>query len=214
MILEKEQNLEMINIINNIQLHENKYKLILKNNIEIKNFISNLNNYCLIIKILSDFPDFYEDLKYIETNNELERTIWNFEHYNYIENIREIEPIIKKIIKDGLKLEYITNIQYKILKLINSKIKNVFKSDLVLNTIYNKNNKLITKKEIEFFCNIIHIIFYRMLEKSNKKNKLKNEELILFINNDDYFNYFINLKKLLETKLFIKSNNFIDQSFF
>jgi len=105
---------------------EQKYILSSIPKINLKIFddiVKKISNYKLIVKILYSNQDFYLDLKYIQIDyfrepNEVAclETIWNVEHYEYIESIKNTELDIYHLIKFATKYNIMSYVQSKLAK--------------------------------------------------------------------------------------------------
>jgi len=199
-----QNNNDIINYTNKINEIESKFKIINECDInELKIFYKKFSQYIFIFKILYENNDFYEDLKFIETSNDYEQLIWINEHYNFLNEIRSIESTIKLMIKDSIKIGFITKIQYELLKKIEPKIKNVFKMDVVLSSIFEnekKNIELPIIKEYEFYFDIIEIIIYKMYEYQKEKldYDVNSNDINYLLRNDKYINLISNIKNVLK----------------
>lgn len=199
-----ENNINIINYKNKINEIESKYKIINQCDInELKKISKKIFNYSLIFKILYNNHDFYEDLKFIETSNEFEQIIWINEHYDFIMNVRSIELTIKQMIKDSLKIGFITKIQYELLKKIQQKIINVFESDVIISSLFNNNNniELLIIKEFEFYFDMIEIIIYKMYDYDTEKFNydINLVEIDNLLRDDKYINLISNIKNVLKS---------------
>ena len=196
-------NQEIISLENSVLQYERD--IIIKYNITIpENFKELFNNYKLSIKMLFNDPKFYINIREICTNNNLEIEIWNNEHYEYINNFIGFNNILLNLIHESYKYDLISLIQYKLLKIIFKKIKNIWYSDVILSEMYpiiNKknNNKIISLNELNYFIDMIDIIYYKLhLIKNTVYEQEINENDIL--NDKKYLSYINNVKNFLESK--------------
>jgi hypothetical protein len=77
----------------------------------------------ITVRLLFDDYKFYSVIKYIVLDQSLEinqyifnEIIWIHEHYEFIEQLREIEPDIKLLLEDSNNIGWISKIQYKLAK--------------------------------------------------------------------------------------------------
>ena len=196
------------------------------NKYELDIFYKKFNQYKIITKIIFDYPYFYSELKSIQldedsnTNvNIYNQIIWIHEHYEFIENIRKTESDIEILLNKSYNSGLITFIQYKLSKKILKKIDLIYKSDIILYDFYHKNNisneddlhyknqfehkkifieNNLINSQLDFFFDIIEIIFLQIYNIMNKKIKYnKNYILENLSNNNKYFNKISKLKKYL-----------------
>lgn len=199
---------------NKILKYESKYNLNNKINLsEFINFYKKFNHYKIICTSLYNDPKFYLNLQEIMINNynnlnELTylEIIWLNEHYELIEQIRSIESDIKIIIKKSIRLDLISNIQYKLIKILNSKIHKIFEQDITLQKLYNYEYNNITKNELDLYFNIIEIILLKILNNNNN-NYITIDSLL---NNDKYSKFIDTIKNNMIIKSNLIFKNFIN----
>jgi len=143
---------------------ENKYissienDIILKNNIILpSNFLNLYNNYKITIILLLDDPDFFynyhcmiEEKEYIRNNEILIN-----EHCERITNFITFTNYFIDLIKKGFFSGYISFIQYKLTKQIVKNINNIWFSEYYAKKIYNKKNKIPSRRDLSYFFDII-----------------------------------------------------------
>ena len=138
-----------------------------------------ISTYKLIVNLLYYDPDFYSEVKYIQIDcsqknpNEIAylEIIWDMEHYEYIEKIRNCSNDIVNLIKFGHKYNIITYIQYKFVKKTLGKINEIFESDKSIGKLYGIKpdiTTIISKNEVELFFDILDIIILKI--NLNKKS--------------------------------------------
>ena len=154
--------------------------------------------------MLFNDPKYYVNIREICTNNNLEIEIWNNEHYEYINNFIGFNNILLNLIHESYKYDLISLIQYKLLKIIFKKIKNIWYSDVILSEMYpiinKKNNKKsISINELNYFTDMIDIIYYKLhLIRNTVYEEEIDENDIL--NDKKYLSYINNVKNFLESK--------------
>lgn len=178
------------------------------------NFISNKKFFR---KIKSDkFKNVYKNFKYsinalmedskyfitirdicIRENTPNEIEFFNTEHYDYIQKYKKFGKKLLNVIRYAVKSDIITNFEYKLLKDINKRIENVWKTDEIFLYMYaDEVYDIPTFKEIEFYFSLLDIIFSRIdcftFEKKN---------FIEILDNDDYIDLIKSMKHNLTTIL-------------
>lgn len=169
--------------------------------------VKKISNYKLIVKILYSNSDYYLDIKYIQIDylrepNEVAclETMWNVEHYEYIESIKNTETDILQLIKFATKYNLITDIQSKFIKKMIKKINLIFESDQSMENLYGvqPNIKLIiSETDLELFFNLLEIIFIKIsiyVSKSHSKISIEHN----ISNNFKYSNLIKKIKFNLE----------------
>lgn len=163
------------------------------------NFISNKKFFR---KIKSDkFKNVYKNFKYSinalmedskyfiairdicikeDTPNEIE--FFNTEHYDYIQKYKKFGKKLLNTIKYAVESDIITNFEYKLLKDINKRIGNVWKTDEIFLHVYEDEiYDIPTFKEVEFYFSMLDIIFNKIESFS-----LEKKNLIEILDNDNY----------------------------
>jgi hypothetical protein len=204
----KKLNKKIFNYQKKIINYESKFNFIKVDYDELKKFYKKINNYKFICILLYNNPDFYIDIKYLQIDNyrELNEIVyleifWLNQHYEFIEEIRSIENDIKQLFQDAYKYGLITNIQYKLVKKIMMQILKIFELDKSLEKLYGEklnSEHYISKKEIEFYFDILEIILLKIYSSNNSSNKIYN-----LCKNEKYTNLINKIKINL-----IKKNNF------
>ena len=196
------------------------------NVIELENFYKSFCQYKITCKLLYTDPTIFSTIKLIELDKSVSidqyvfnEIIWNHEHYEFIEKMRSIENDLILLIKDSVKFDLVTKIQYKLIKGISPKIYKIFESDSILIGLYmdldldldsdsdsniyiQYNLKLISKTELDFYFDIIEIILFKMFIESKKKNYLTSntKNISDLLNNQSYTDNIIKIKNLLTIK--------------
>ena len=169
--------------------------------------IKKISNYILVVKILYSNPDFFLELKYIlidyfREENEVAclETIWNVEHYEYIESIKNVEFDIFQLIKFATKYNLISWIQSKYLKkMIKEKINLIFESDKSFENFYihRSDIKLIVHEiDLELFFNMLDIIIIKI--KILYKSNTQITDVLNISNNKKYSNSINKIKSNLK----------------
>ena len=106
-------------------------------------FYQKFIKYKLLSTILFDDPCFYLLIKFIDLDKstEINEYVYNeiiciHEHYCYIEKIRLIESELNLLLKYSLKNNWLTRIQYKLIKMITPKIIKIFESDKIFSNAF------------------------------------------------------------------------------
>lgn len=213
MIIIKEKNRKIKNYQHQISNIESKYKILNQSNIsEVKDFFKKFNQYKYTFNLLFSCSDYYFNIKDIELSNKnisqniylMMENIWNSEYYDFIMNIRSIEPLIQLLVKDSYKYGFITKIQLELIKLIRPKIINMFESDIILKSIYEYKTNIIlpSREEIDLYFNIIEIIIFKLFESNKKKNNSYTSNIENIILDKNYTDTIAKIKN-------IKKNNII-----
>ena len=213
MIIIKEKNRKIKNYQHQISNIESKYKILNQSNIsEVKDFFKKFNQYKYTFNLLFSCSDYYFNIKDIELSNKnisqniylMMENIWNSEYYDFIINIRSIEPLIIVLVKDSYKYGFITKIQLELIKLIRPKIINMFESDIILKSIYEYKTNIIlpSREEIDLYFNIIEIIIFKLFESNKKKNNSYTSNIENIILDKNYTDTIAKIKN-------IKKNNII-----
>ena len=166
--------------------------------------IKKISNYNLVVKILYSNPDFFLELKYIQIDyfrkpNEVAclETLWNVEHYEYIESIKNVEFDIFQLIKFANKYNLISYVQSKyIKKMIKKKINLIFESDKSFENFYNPipNIKLIiSETNLQLFFDLLDIIIIKINLLSKSDTNIIN---VIDISNNVKYSNLINKIKL------------------
>lgn len=169
--------------------------------------IKKISNYKLIVKILYSSPDFYLDIKYIQIDyfrepNEVAclESIWNVEHYEYMETIKNTETDILQLIKFATKYNLMSYIQAKFVKKMIKKINLIFESDKSMENLYGIQpdiKLIISETDLELFFNILNIVFIKInVHIYNTDLKLPN--ILDISNNIKYSNLIKKIKLNLE----------------
>lgn len=135
--------------------------------------IKKILNYKFVVKILYSNPDFCLDIKYIQIDyfrelNEVAclETLWNVEHYEYIESIKNTDLDIFQVIKFATKYNLMSYVQAKFIKkMIKEKINLLFESDKSMEKLYGirpDTNLIISEKDLELFFNTLDIVFIKI----------------------------------------------------
>ena len=173
----------------------------------LNDMIKKISNYILVVKILHSNPDFYSELKCIQIDyfrkpNEVAclETIWNVEHYEYIESIKNVEFDIFQLIKFATKYNLISYVQSKyIKKMIKEKINLIFESDKSLENFYihRPDIKLIVSEtDLKLFFDILDIVIIKINSFSKSNKKITN--VLNLSNNIKYTNLIKKIKLNLE----------------
>ncbi len=152
-------------------------------------------NYKYSINALMEEPKYFIIIRelYVREDDINEIEFFNTEHYEYIDKYKKFGKKISSIIKFANKSDMITNFEYKLLKDISKRIKNVWKTDEIFANVYE--NEIIdipTFKEVEYYFLMLDIIFNK-IETFN----LDRKNLIEILDNDDYIRVITELKKNL-----------------
>ena len=196
MNLDQKKNLK--NLEEEINIYEKN--IILKNKLIItENFNECFNHYKLSINLLFEDPSYYLIIRNICLNDDYNQTdidIWNSEHFDIITKYINFNSIIKRLIKNVFSLGIISIIQYKLLKHIQKKIINIWKTDMIFITIYNQKLNLPSKNEIKYFFDMVEIIYYKLLMINNKDLEETNPFEIL--NDQNYLKSITMIKKIFK----------------
>ena len=190
-----QQNLK--NLEKDIYLYEND--IILTNKLIIPdNFNECFNHYKLSINLLFEDPSYYLIIRNIclDSDNQSDIDIWNSEHFDIIAKYIYFNSTIKLLIKNAFSIGIISVIQYKLLKYIQKKIINIWKTDMVLTLIYTNNLSLPSQIEIKYFFDMIEIIYYKLLIINNINLEKTNPFEIL--NNQNYLKSISMIKKIVK----------------
>ncbi len=204
-----------VEIENKIKLIE-KNMIYLKNKkiikrIKSEKFTNEYKNFKYAINALMDEPSYFKIIRELVVNeNNLDNEnnvdnvnkvdnlnnsntdieIFNSDHFDTISKYKKFGKKMIKIFKFAQKLDYITNFEYKLLKKISKHVKNVWKTDEIIEDIYkDKIFDLPTFKEIEFYFSVSDII----LAKIKDSNIHKNNQIEII--DDDYYMELINKLK-------------------
>lgn len=147
----------------------------------------------------------YVQIDYFSEPNEVAclEIIWNVEHYEYIESIRNTEFDIAQIVKFATRYDLMSYVQSKFIKTMLKKINIIFESDKSMEKLYgeSKNIKLIiSENDLELFFNILDIIVIKINMLS--KMDLETTNLLDITNNKKYSNLIKKIKLNLEKKIF------------
>ncbi len=175
----------------------------------LNDMIKKISNYILVVKILHSNPDFYSELKYIQIDyfrkpDEVVclETIWNVEHYEYIESIKNVEFDILQLIKFATKYNLISYVQSKyIKKMIKEKINLIFESDKSLENFYIHRpgiKLIVSETDLKLFFDILDIVIIKINSFCKSNTKITN---VLNISNNLKYTNLINKIKLNLEKL-------------
>jgi len=194
----------IINIENNISIIENDIIIGCKFKLP-NNFLSKYNNYRITALLMLNYPQLCNDLKDIMIDKTTNIEIWLNEYYDIINDHINFTNVFHNIIKNGYYSGYITPIQHKLVSIILKKINNIWYSDYFIKNLYKKRKNLPNIKELNFFFDIIDIIYYKfsIYNKSRYDDNI-NEQYLL--NHDIYLNNISKLSKKYE-ELYINNNN-------
>ena len=147
----------------------------------------------------------YVQIDYFSEPNEVAclEIIWNVEHYEYIESIRNTEFDIAQIVKFATRYDLMSYVQSKFIKTMLKKINIIFELDKSMEKLYgeSKNIKLIiSENDLELFFNILDIIVIKINMLS--KMDLETTNLLDITNNKKYSNLIKKIKLNLEKKIF------------
>jgi len=147
----------------------------------------------------------YVQIDYFSEPNEVAclEIIWNVEHYEYIESIRNTEFDIAQIVKFATRYDLMSYVQAKFIKNMLKKINIIIESYKSMEKLYgeSKNIKLIiSENDLELFFNILDIIVIKINMLS--KMDLETTNLLDITNNKKYSNLIKKIKLNLEKKIF------------
>ena len=188
---------------------ESNYKILNEINIsELKKLYNKFNQYKYTVNLLYSYSDFYLDIKDIELSNKnidpnlflMMENIWYYEYYDFIYEIRSIEPILLLLMKDSYKYGFITKIQFELIKIIKPKIINIFESDIILKSLYDFDTKKTypSEEEINYYFDIISIIIYKLFEYHKNKSVCQIEQII---SNKKYMNAIKKIKNIKKKRI-------------
>jgi hypothetical protein len=163
-----------------------------------KKFYKKYNNFKYSILLIMENSNYYEFERDILTNNELEIELFNNNHFEYINGLKNFYNItILPLIKFASKLDIITRLQYKLVKKISKKIENVWKTDNIVYELYENEYLVIpSNDESKYFFNILDIIIQEIKNLPNSKINKKN-----ILNDSNYLKLFIQYKNFIDNKI-------------
>lgn len=218
MILVKENNRKIVKYQKKIfELESEIIGMLSLDTNKLEEFKKKFNKYKIICKLLYSNPDYYSLEKFIKVDNSLDRelvefyeNIWCNEHYEYIENIKNISHDIKILIKDSLKLGLISWIQYKAIKKLIQPVSNIFDKDIELKNftqdyIPNQLNQ-ISEVQLNLYFDIIEIILLKIHNFNKnllnlKKSSSPDISILNILSTSSYLNTIKKIKINLENNI-------------
>ncbi len=166
--------------------------------IKSEKFLNVYKNYKYSINALMNESNYFVTIREIcvkDENDSNEIEFFNTEHYDYIEKYKKFGKKLLSVIKFSKKCDIINNFEYYMLKNITKMINNVWKTDEIFAHVYDEEiYDIPTFKEVEFYFCMLDIIF-KKISSFNIGKKINCMEIL---DNDDYLNLLLELKKSLE----------------